>query len=93
MSGKILFEAILAIALTLSLLVPASGAYAESTPLPHEGRWPIRNGHNIQPTEHELRALHLEDVTPDQAREIDRLYNELLANSEGSRKPRPVSER
>jgi hypothetical protein len=47
-----------------------------------EGPWPIRNGHNYQPTVHELRALHVEDVTSDQAREIDRLYDQLLAGSE-----------
>jgi hypothetical protein len=73
--------------------LPADSASAEGAPTLHEGPWPIRNGHNYQPTEHELRTLHLEDVTPDQAREIDRLYNELLANSEGGRKRHPASER
>jgi hypothetical protein len=93
MSSKIILEVILGIALALALLVPASGASAErAPPLLHEGPWPIRNGHNYQPTEHELRSLHLEDVTPDQAREIDRLYDELLANSEGGRRRHPVSE-
>jgi hypothetical protein len=92
MSSKIMLEAILGIALALALLVPASGASADGDPLLHEGPWPIHNGHNYQPTEHELKSLHLEDVTPDQAREIDRLYNELLANSEGGRKRHPVSE-
>jgi hypothetical protein len=85
-------KTILKIALALALLLPVNSASAEGAPLLHEGRWPIRNGHNYQPTEHELRSLHLEDVTPDQAREIDRLYNELLANSEGGRKRHPVSE-
>jgi hypothetical protein len=80
------------IALALALLLPAVSASAEGATLPHEGPWPIRNGHNYQPTERELRLLHLQDVTPDQAREIDRLYNELLANSEGGRKRHSVSE-
>ena len=81
------------IALALAMLLPASQASAEAAPPLHEGRWPIRNGHNLQPTERELRALHLQDVTPDQARAIDRLYDELLANSEGARKRHPTSER
>ena len=42
----------------------------------------IRDGRNYQPTEHELRALHQDDVTLDQAREIDRLYDQLLASSD-----------
>jgi hypothetical protein len=89
-----MLEAILGIALALSLLMPASGAtVADARPALHEGAWPIRNGHNLQPTEHELRSLDLEDVTPDQAREIDRLYNELLANSDGARRRHPASER
>jgi hypothetical protein len=93
MSSKIILNITLGIALALALLLPVNSASAEGAPLLHEGPWPIRNGHNYQPTEHELRALHLEDVTPDQAREIDRLYKELLANSEGGRKRPPASER
>src|ERR1700756_5630157 len=53
----------------------------------HRGPWPIRNGRNYQPTEHELRALHQEDVTLDQAREIDRLYDKLLASSDHQARP------
>jgi hypothetical protein len=83
---------VLGIALALASLLAESSASAEVAPLLHNGPWPIRNGHNYQPTEHELRALHLEDVTPDQAREIDRLYNELLASSERVRKRHPASE-
>jgi hypothetical protein len=60
----------------------ALAANAEGTPPLHNGPWPIRNGHNYQPTEDELRALHLEDVTPDQAREIDRLYDRLMTGGE-----------
>ena len=77
MSSKILFRG----ALVVALLLPAKIGFAEDAPL-HKGPWPIHNGRNYQPTEHELRALHLEDVTPDQAREIDRLYDQLLASSE-----------
>jgi hypothetical protein len=76
---NIILKIVLGIALVLAPLFPADSASAEGAALLHEGPWPIRSGHNYQPTEHELRALHLEDVTPDQAREIDRLYNELLA--------------
>jgi hypothetical protein len=83
---------VLGITLALASLLAVSSASAERAPPLHNGPWPIRNGHNYQPTEHELRALHLEDVTPDQAREIDRLYNELLASSERVRKRHPASE-
>jgi len=78
MSSKIVFG----VALALSSLLLASIVSAEQSAPLHRGPWPIRNGRNYQPTEHELRALHLEDVTPDQAREIDRLYDRLLARSE-----------
>ena len=57
-------------------------ADAEGAPPLHKGPWPIRNGLNYQPNEQELRALHQEDVTPGQAREIDRLYDQLLGRSE-----------
>jgi hypothetical protein len=57
-------------------------ANAEGAPPLQKGPWPIRNGLDYQPTEQELRALHQEDVTPDQAREIDRLYDQLLASND-----------
>jgi hypothetical protein len=83
----------LATALTLAPLLPAATASAEGIPLARETPWPIRNGHNYQPTEAQLKTLHLQDVTPDQARQIDRLYDELLANSDGGRKQKHTSGR
>ena len=80
MSSKFVFGG----ALVASLLLANIG-FAEDAPLFHKGPWPIHNGRNYQPTEHELRALHQEDVTPDQAREIDRLYDQLLASNENVR--------
>jgi hypothetical protein len=74
MSNKAIFGPALVV---LSLLL-ANVVYAEQAPPIHKGPWPIRNGHNYQPTEKELRLLHLQDVTPDEAREIDRLYDQLL---------------
>ena len=75
MSSKAVFRP----ALVISSLLLANVGYAEQVPPVHKGPWPIRNGRNYQPTENELRSSHLQDVTPDQAREIDRLYSELLA--------------
>ena len=89
MSRKIVFGVALALA---SLLLPNIGSAEDSLPL-HKGPWPIRNGHNYQPTEHELRALHLEDVTPDQAREIDRLYDQLLTRSKNVHDRHPAPKR
>jgi hypothetical protein len=86
MSSKI----VVGVALVLASLLLADIASAEYAPLLHKGPWPIRNGRNYQPTERELRALHLEDVTPDQAREIDRLYDQLLASGEQDRNRHPV---
>jgi hypothetical protein len=78
MSSKIVFVVALALA---SLLLAKTGSADDAAPL-HKGPWPIHNGRNYQPTENELRALHREDVTPNQAREIDRLYDQLLVSSE-----------
>ena len=75
MSSKAVFRP----ALVISSLLLANVGYAEQAPPVHKGPWPIRNGRNYQPTENRLRSLHLRDVTPDQAREIDRLYSKLLA--------------
>jgi len=49
----------------------------------HLGASPIYNGFDHQPTEYELRALHEQDVNGNQAREVDRLYDELM--SDGSK--------
>jgi hypothetical protein len=81
----VLVYALLA-ARTIALAAPtALEANTEGASPLHSGPWPIHNGRNYQPTEDELRALHLEDVTPDQAREIERLYDQLLAGSEKAR--------
>jgi Spy/CpxP family protein refolding chaperone len=48
-------------------------------PRPHASPWPIYNGFDHQPTENELRALHEQDVTPAQADEIDKLYDQLMS--------------
>jgi len=86
MSSKIVFG--VALALASSLL--ANIGSAEDASSPRKGPWPIRDGHNHQPTEQELRALHQEDLTPDQAREIDRLYDQLLASNEKVRNRHPA---
>jgi hypothetical protein len=82
MSSKTIFGA----ALVVASLLLANAGYAEQIPPVHNGPWPIRNGRNHQPTENELRSLHLRDVTPDQAREIDRLYSELLTAHPATKK-------
>ena len=69
-----------ALVAALSLLTEPGGA-KDTSPL-HQRSWPIYNGFNHQPTQDELRALHRQDVTPDQAHEIDRLYDQLLSSSE-----------
>lgn len=49
--------------------------------------WPIQNGFNRQPTGSELRSLHEQDVPPADAREIDRLYDELMRTDGGTHHP------
>ena len=71
-------KTVIGLGLVVSSLLLANVGYAEQATLVHKGPWPIRNGRNYQPTENELRSSHLQDVTPDEAREIDRLYNQLL---------------
>jgi hypothetical protein len=86
MPGKIVFIGVMVLA---SLLL-ASAGLAEDARLPHKGEWPIQNGRNYQPTQHDLKALDFEDVTPDQARELDRLYDQLLSGGEKVRNRRPA---
>ena len=72
-------KTVIGLGLVVSSLLLANVGYAEQATLVHKGPWPIRNGHNYQPTENELRSSHLQDVTPGEAREIDRLYDQLLS--------------
>jgi hypothetical protein len=60
-----------------SVVMPVTeGATANVAPA---SPWPIYNGFDHQPTENELRALHEQDVTPAQADEIDKLYDQLMS--------------
>ena len=68
-------------ALVAALSIPAELGVAEGTGAGHVGPWPIHNGLDHQPTQDELRALHQQDVTSDQAQKIDRLYDELLSTT------------
>ena len=69
-----------ACALVAALSILAEPGVAKDAPPLHQG--PIYNGVVHQPTQDELRALHQQDVTPDQAHEIDRLYDQLLSSSD-----------
>jgi hypothetical protein len=64
----------------LGAVIPGTADTQDAPPF-HWGPWPIQNGFDQQPTEYELRALHYQDVTPGEAREIDRLYDQLLSSS------------
>ena len=78
MSHKTLLALILAGAL---FFLPQRGV-AEDAPT-HQGSWPVQNGFNRQPTGND------QDVTSDQAREIDRLYDQLLSSGDKTVKERP----
>jgi hypothetical protein len=78
MSNKV----VCACALVAALSILAQPGVAKDAPPLHQGPWPIYNGFNHQPTQDELGALHQQEVPPDQVREIDRLYDQLLSSSE-----------
>jgi hypothetical protein len=85
MSGKFLFAGVLVAA----ALAPAGLGIAkeglrsaQETRQVHPGPWPIYDWLNHQPTEDELRAAHERDVSRSQAREIDRLYDQLMSTSD-----------
>jgi Spy/CpxP family protein refolding chaperone len=62
------------------LFLGTPGFTAEAPPV-HQGDWPIHNGHDQQPTQDQLNALDLHDVTTNQAQEVDRVYDQLMSNS------------
>lgn len=65
------------------LLMPPSVAYGETGPEKHPEPWPIQKWHFMQPTEKQLKSLHAQDVTPEEADKIDQLYWELQGDSLG----------
>jgi len=67
----------------VSLSLLATFGFAQNQPLVHQDDWPISNWHDHQPTQDELNALHRRDVTPNEAQEVDRLYNQLESGSTG----------
>ena len=82
MSKKTVFASVLVV----SSLLLATVGYAEEAPPVHKGPWPIHSGHNYQPTENGLRSSHIQDVTPNEARVIDQLYDQLLAANPATHK-------
>jgi hypothetical protein len=69
-------------ALVAALSILAEPGVAKDTPPLHQGPWSIQNRFDDQPTWDELRASHQHDVTPGEAHEIDRLYDQLLPTSD-----------
>ena len=45
----------------------------------------IEHGHNVQPRSDQLEALGYSDLTPQEADEVDRLYQEIMKNSVSKR--------
>ena len=85
MAGRITFVC----ALVASLAVLAKPGIAQDTAV-HQGPWPIQHGQDQQPTQKQLNADHLHDVTPNQAQEVDRLYDELMSSSKKLLKEEPA---
>ena len=69
-------------ALVAALSILAEPGVAKDAPPLHQGPWPIYNGVDHQPTRDELGALHQHDVTPGEAHEIERLYDQLPSSSD-----------
>jgi hypothetical protein len=86
MSSKIAIACALSAALSL---VGARGFAADAPPV-HQGPWPIYGGRQHQPTQDEIGAHHLHDVTPNQASEVDRLYDQLMSSSNKLLKDEPA---
>ena len=72
------YKSLLALALGGPLTFAAQPGIAQDSPALHPS-WPIQNGVKRQPTQNDLRALHDRDVPSSDAREIDRLYDQLMS--------------
>ena len=67
----------LKIVICVILLGSTLPGYAEDAPQLHPGPWPIWHWQNHQPRQDQLDAMHKSNVTPEELREIDRLYMQL----------------
>jgi hypothetical protein len=76
------YKTLLALALVGPLSLVAQSGIAQESGSLHPS-WPIQNGIKHQPTQDELRALHDQDVPSNDAREIDRLYDQLMSTDVG----------
>ena len=88
MSSRIIITCVLGAAVSL---FGRDGFAAEASPY-HPGPWPIHDWRHQQPTEDELNAMHEQDVTPTEAREVDELYDQLEASSEMILREEPALE-
>jgi hypothetical protein len=79
-----------ACALGAALSLAGTLGFAADAPPVHQGPWPIYDWRDHQPTQGELNADHLHDVTPNQAQEVDRLYDQLLSSSDKLLKQEPA---
>jgi hypothetical protein len=61
----------------LTVLIPVLCGVANAAPTRHPRPWPIHNWHQFQPRETQLKAMHIQDITPREARKVNRLYWEL----------------
>jgi hypothetical protein len=55
--------------------------FAKDAPLPHPGPGPIYDWRSHQPNRRQLHAMHIHDLRPNEAREVDRLYDQLESSS------------
>lgn len=81
---------VLACTLVAALSFVGTPSFGKNARLPHDGAWPIYDWRDHQPTQDQLNALHLRDVTPNQAQEVDRLYNQLESSSSRILKQEPA---
>jgi hypothetical protein len=79
-----------ACALAAALLCLGTPGFGEGARPPHHGAWPIYDWRDHQPTQDQLNALRLHDVTPNEAQELDRLYNQLQSTSTRILKQEPA---
>ena len=76
-------RALFAFTLIIALTFLAEPGMCQNPPV-HEGPWPIENGIKRQPTRGEV---HGQDITPGQANEVDKLYDELMSTYQSNHHP------